>query len=239
VAKICVCPLQSGKHSRSQALGKPIDASLTLQEHGYGCVLHVQEGLAEPDIDRDDTKRGRARGVRYRSKSPAETARCGILPSEVSITANTRGRTMGFSCRTFLIARDDTLWRLSSTKFDRMLRDPASHCLPVFAGQRARMASVVVELVARNPVRVVLNTFSILTFDAEGRIDLGRFEKQQFSLVELAVAPVFAVFNVDGNQTVVDATSRFIAQGGQWVPSRTLARVIDQTALGQRQCRHL
>jgi hypothetical protein len=69
---------------------------------------------------------------------------------------------MGFSCRTFLVARDDTLWRLSSTKFDRMLRDPAGHCLPDFAGQRARMASVVVELVARNPVRVVRNTFSIL-----------------------------------------------------------------------------
>ena len=33
---------------------------------------------------------------------------------------------MGFSCRTFLVARDDTLGRLSSTKFDRMLRDPAS-----------------------------------------------------------------------------------------------------------------
>jgi hypothetical protein len=139
---------------------------------------------------------------------------------------------MGFSCRTFLIARDDTLWRLSSTKFDRMLRDPAGHCLPDFAGQRARMASVVVELVARNPVRVVRNTFSILTFDAEGRIDPSRFEKQQFALAESVFAPVFAVFADESNQTVVDATSRFIAQGGQWVPSRALARVIDQTALG-------
>jgi hypothetical protein len=146
---------------------------------------------------------------------------------------------MGFSCRTFLIARDDTLWRLSSTKFDRILRDPASHCLPVFAGQRARMASVVVELEARNPVRVVRKTFSILTFDAEGRIDSGRFEKQQLALVESAVAPAFVVFNVERNQAVVDATSRFIAQGGQWVPSRALARVIDQIALGQRRCRHL
>jgi hypothetical protein len=146
---------------------------------------------------------------------------------------------MGFSCRTFLIARDDTLWRLSSTKFDRMLRDPAGHCLPDFAGQRARMASVVVELVARNPVRVVRSTFSILTFDAEGRIDPSRFEKQQFALAESVFAPVFAVFADDSNQTVVDATSRFIAHGGQWVPSRGLARVIDQTALGQRQCRHL
>jgi hypothetical protein len=146
---------------------------------------------------------------------------------------------MGFSCRTFLIARDDTLWRLSSTRFDRMLRDPASHCLPVFAGQRARMASVVVELVARNPVRVVRNTFSILAFDAEGRIDPCRFEKQQFALAESVVTPVFAVFANDSNRTVVDAAPRFVAHGGQWVPSRTLARVIEQTALGQRQCRRL
>jgi hypothetical protein len=34
---------------------------------------------------------------------------------------------------------------------------------------------------------------------------------------------------------VVDATSRFIAQGGQWAPSRALLRIIDQTALGQRE----
>ena len=146
---------------------------------------------------------------------------------------------MGFSCRTFLIARDDTLWRLSSTKLDRMLRDPAGHYLPDFAGQRARMASVVVELVARNPVRVVRNTFSILTFDAEGRLDPSTWEKQQFTLAEPVVARVFPALDDDSEQRVVDATSRFIAQGGQWIPSRALARVIDQTALGQRQCRYL
>ncbi|AMM18456.1 hypothetical protein AX768_29775 (plasmid) [Burkholderia sp. PAMC 28687] len=101
------------------------------------------------------------------------------------------------------------------------------------------MASVVVELVARNPMRVVRNTFSILTFDAEGRIDPSRFEKQQFALAESTFAPVFTVFADESNKTIVDATYRFIAQGGQWVPSRALARIIDQTAVGQRQCRHL
>ncbi|RKE38920.1 hypothetical protein B0G76_5282 [Paraburkholderia sp. BL23I1N1] len=90
------------------------------------------------------------------------------------------------------------------------------------------MASTVVELVARNPVGVVWNTFSMLTF-----------EKQQFALAELVVAPVVDVFDEDINQTVVDATSQFVAQGGQWVPSRALAPVIDQTAVGQRPCRHL
>src|SRR5258707_617727 len=94
-------------------------------------------------------RRQEASGVRYSSEAPAGKAACGISPGVVSITVNARGgTTMGFSCRAFLIARDDTLWWLSSTRFNRMLRDPASHCLPAFAGQRARMASVVVELVA-------------------------------------------------------------------------------------------
>jgi hypothetical protein len=146
---------------------------------------------------------------------------------------------MGFSCRMLLIARDDTVWRLSGTTFDRMLRDPASHCLPIFAGQRARMAEVIVELVAGDPVRVVRNTFSILAFDAEGRIDLGGFEKQQFALVESVVSPVFRVFDQSRDQTVVDSTSRFIAQGGRWVPSAALARAIEEAALGQRRCRRL
>jgi hypothetical protein len=40
-----------------------------------------RKGPAEPDIDRDDTKPGHARGVRYSGESPAGRARCGILPS--------------------------------------------------------------------------------------------------------------------------------------------------------------
>ncbi|WP_028218028.1 hypothetical protein [Paraburkholderia oxyphila] len=141
---------------------------------------------------------------------------------------------MGFSSRTFLVAPDDTLWRLSASKFDRMLRDPASHRLPAFAGQRARMASVVVELVAGEPVRVVRTTYAVLAFDAEGRLDPGRFEKQQFALVESVVAPVQASSADEGNQPVVDATARFIAQGGRWIPAPHLARAIDEAALGQR-----
>src|SRR5215469_10923037 len=100
---------------------------------------------------------------------------------------------MGFSSRMFLVAPDDTLWRLSTSKFDhRMLRDPANQRLPAFAGQRVRMANVIVELVAREPVRVARTTYSVLAFDAEGRLDPGRFENQQFALVESAVASVIA-----------------------------------------------
>ncbi len=76
---------------------------------------------------------------------------------------------MGFSFKRYLVAVDDTLYRLANTTFDRMLRDPASHLFPVFAGQRVRMADVVVELVGREPACVVRTTFAVLTFDDEGQ----------------------------------------------------------------------
>ena len=144
---------------------------------------------------------------------------------------------MGFSCRRYLITQDDTLCRLANVKFDRMLRDPASHPLSVIAGQRVRMASAVVELVGRVPTRVVRNTFAILVFDGEGCIDTGKFGMHQLALKESALAPVFAVS--DRHATVVDATTRFVAHGGSWTPSRTLAGTIDAAALGQLQCRRL
>ncbi|WP_235012304.1 hypothetical protein [Caballeronia catudaia] len=146
---------------------------------------------------------------------------------------------MRFSSRTFLVGPDDALWRLSTSKFDRMLRDPASHSLAAFAGQRARMANVVVELVARQPTRIIRTTYSVLSLDAEGRVDPGRFEEQQFALVESIVAPVIASSADEDNQPVVDATARFIAQGGRWTPSAALARAIDEAALGQRPCARL
>lgn len=143
---------------------------------------------------------------------------------------------MGYSVRTFLIAGDDTIWRFASNKFWRMLQDPASHCLPAFAGQRIRTADVIVELKGREPVQVVRRTYFILTFDPEGHIDLGKFGSQQSALAEWVMDPVFTAANSDRDQTVVETASRFIAQGGRWVPSSALARIIDDVALGQRRC---
>ena len=138
---------------------------------------------------------------------------------------------MGLSCRMFLLDTNDRLYRLANTKFEQMLRDPASHTLPRFAGYRVRMADAIVELVRREPTRVIRITFDMLTFDAEGCLDPSTFERQQFARVELALAPLIA--QSDGAVTVVDAASRFIAQGGRWAPSRTLARLIDEAAVGR------
>ena len=145
---------------------------------------------------------------------------------------------MGLSCRRFVIGPDNAFWRLPATKFDRLLRDPAKHRLSIFAGQRVRMADVIVELVDRHPVRVVRSTFSILAFDANGCLEASKFERQQFARAESAIGPVLSRFD-SSRKTVVDATARFVAQGGQWTPSSALARAVDDAALGRRSCLRL
>jgi hypothetical protein len=99
------------------------------------------------------------------------------------------------------------------------------------------MADVAVEVVDRVPVRVVRSTFAILAIDDDGRIDSSKFVRQQLALAETALAPVLAVS--EGNDSVIDATARFVAQGGSWAPSHTLARAIEDAALGRLRCRRL
>jgi len=144
---------------------------------------------------------------------------------------------MGFACRKYLAAADDTIYRLANSEFDRMLRDPACHRIPQFAGQRVRMADVIVELVEREPIAVVRTTFAMLTFDDKGRVDPTQLSKQQFALAEVALAP--AVGALRPNETVVDATRQSVAQEGSWAPSGVLARAIDDAALGRRRCLRL
>ena len=144
---------------------------------------------------------------------------------------------MGISCRMFLLDQDDGLYRLSSAKFNQMLRDPTSCRLTRFAGARERMTNVAVELLDRQPIRVVWNTFGFLAFDDEGYFDSGTFDHHQRARAELAWAPLAA--EPKGAAIIVDATTRFVAQGGRWKPTRTLQRLIDEAALGRVKCPRL
>ena len=144
---------------------------------------------------------------------------------------------MGLSCRLFLLDPDDGLYRLPNTRFDRLLRDPACPGLPRFAGARVRTANVVVECLDRQPVRIVWTTFGFLRFGEDGRFDRVAFEDHQRAIAELAWAPRFV--EPTGTSAVVDAASRFVAQGGRWKPSRTLTRRIEAAALGQVKCMRL
>ena len=144
---------------------------------------------------------------------------------------------MRLACRMFLLDREDNLYRLPASTFERMLRDPKSHPLPAFAGSRVRMSDVAIELVDAEPVRVVWSTFDILVFDRAGRFDASAYERHQRACAELGATLPLA--QASGGETVVDAATRFVVQGGCWVPSPALKRRIGAAALGQVSCRRI
>ena len=138
---------------------------------------------------------------------------------------------MGVSCRMFLLDQDDHLYRLPNTKFALLRQDPEKHRILQFAGQRVRLADVMVELVERQPTQVIQITFGMLIFDEVGRFDPQSFDRQQFARAEWVMAP--ASHGTKRNAAVVDAVNRFVAKGGAWSPSRTLDRAIRDAALGR------
>ena len=138
---------------------------------------------------------------------------------------------MGLSSRMFLLDQDDKLYRLPNSRYEQMLQDPVSSPLTLFASQRVRIADLLVELLNRQPIRIVRSTYGIFTFNADGCFDPNTFERQQWARAQQALAPL--PIEVSGTSTVVDAKTRFVAQGGHWTPSQTLASRIRDAALEQ------
>jgi hypothetical protein len=138
---------------------------------------------------------------------------------------------VGIGCRRFIVDDEDRVVRLRNTIFERLLRDPQHHTMPALAGQRVRMAEVLVQLADRRPVQVVRRVYFVVGFDEAGRLDTTRFQNQQRALAESVLERVFAVPGDDDR--VLDAASRFIAQGGRWRPSNEMAQHIDDAALGR------
>ena len=137
---------------------------------------------------------------------------------------------MGIGIRKFFVDDDGGLVPLRNTIFDRLLRDPQHHTMPAFTGQRVRMAEILVQLVDRRPTQVVRRVYFVAGFDEAGRLDTARFLAQQRALAESALDRVFT--EPAFADRVLDAASRFIAQGGRWRPSEDLAQRIDDAALG-------
>ena len=97
---------------------------------------------------------------------------------------------MGISSRRFLLDQDDHLYQLPNSTYERMLQDPGSNPITRFASQRVRMANLLVELVGRQPIRVVQSAYGILTFNADGCFGPNTFERQQWARSEQALAPL-------------------------------------------------
>lgn len=99
---------------------------------------------------------------------------------------------VGISCRRLLPDSHDGLYRLAASRFDRMLHNHGVDRLPCFAGKRVRMAEVLVELIQRDPVRVMRLTFNMLTFDSHGHLLPDAFLQQRVAVAVGATAAALA-----------------------------------------------
>ena len=142
---------------------------------------------------------------------------------------------MSYSTRTFILGPDDTLYRLASAKFFRMVDNPENHRLERFAGQRVRMVEAIVEVQERRPRAVVRLAYQMLGFDGEGRLDRPAFMRQNAVLAELSMDRVVGESGTP-DETIIDASSRFVARGGRWQPSPSLEQQILRAALDELKC---
>jgi hypothetical protein len=145
---------------------------------------------------------------------------------------------MTYSPRRFLLGPDDTLYRLANARFARMIDDPERYRLARFAGQRVHMVEAIVELHEGRPRAVLRLVYQMLGFDGAGRLDRDAFLRQNIALAELAVNRALGG-PARKDQAIVDASSRFLAQGGCWQPSPSLERDILRAALGEVTCQRL
>lgn len=137
---------------------------------------------------------------------------------------------LGF--RRYLLDAKDTLYRVPNAAFDRMLRDPVRHRLPRFAGQRIRSAEIAVALMSGKPIAVERSSFSILTFKKNGALVSPLLDPHVRARAELALT----LEQPSRDTAVADASTRFLARGGQWSPSAAVRQRIEQTALGRQKC---
>ena len=72
---------------------------------------------------------------------------------------------VGIGCRRSSVDDVGRLVRLRNVIFERLLRDPQHHTVPALAGQRVRMAEILVQLADRRPIQVVRRVYFVVGFD--------------------------------------------------------------------------
>jgi hypothetical protein len=112
---------------------------------------------------------------------------------------------MGLGVRVFFVENEGRVKRISLKRFQRLIDSGNVERLPEYAGQRLRIADVILEVKGRKPVAIERIDRAILVFDGTGRVDRGQEQKQG----RLAVASLPWPMPESNEKSVIDARSRF------------------------------
>jgi hypothetical protein len=113
---------------------------------------------------------------------------------------------MGVGVRVFFVENESRVKRISLKRFQSLIDSGQDvERLPEYAGQRLRIAVVILEVKGRKPVAIERIDRGILEFDGTGRVDRRQEQKQG----RLAVGSLSLPMPESSEKSVIDARSRF------------------------------
>ncbi len=140
---------------------------------------------------------------------------------------------MGIGTRIFLIEENDSLHRISISRYNKMRNLDSGECFTQYAGKRMRCAMIFLEVENRKPLSVVRTEYSYLLFDNKGRIDSTELEKR----IRLSLEIVPPIFEEQSPKKVLDAQSRFAKKRYkhefQWTPNQEIETAIITAIFGK------
>ena len=141
---------------------------------------------------------------------------------------------MGIGTRIFLIDENDSLHRISISRYNRMRNPDSDECFTQYAGKRMRCAMIFLEVEKRKPLSVVRTEYYYLPFDNQGRIDSTEMEKR----IRLSLEIVPPILEEQSPKKILDAQSRFAKKRYdneyRWTPSPEIEAAIIKAIFGSR-----
>lgn len=112
---------------------------------------------------------------------------------------------MGLTYRIFLIDDNDSIKKISNSRFQRLMNREPYETFPEHASKRVKYALVILKVEGRDPIRIIDIEYSVLPFDKNGRIDAKERGKQLHSAMNCLGSP-----DVDKNKSnVINAQDKF------------------------------
>jgi hypothetical protein len=152
-----------------------------------------------------------------------------LLQEATSERKRPTGVKMGTSLRIFFIGDDSSLHRISRAQYERLINHDPVERLPQYAQRDVRCATVVLEMLDREPVEIIHIGYSIVRFDPSGRLDAAEDEKE----MQLAQQYISSLHEEPLRAGIINAKARFIKRQYEyqfkWVPSPELEQTIIET----------
>ena len=140
---------------------------------------------------------------------------------------------MGIGTRIFLIDENDSLHRISMSRYNKLTNPDTDERFTQYAGMRMRCAMIFLEVEKRKPLSIIRTDYYYLPFDGEGRIDSTEQEKQ----LRLSSEIVPPIFEEQSPKKVLDAQSRFAKKRYkhefQWTPNQEIETAIMTAIFGK------